>query len=148
MARFTPVLFNDDALALAIDDPSFAQNLRDTCVAERNGTLGVRGFRKTWFDRLLAKFGLYRRFPKEKNRYGVTDCAQILRPKMGDENRLILCWDYGWYDISDYAWQSDDDLAAAGDRMPNKNVFKSFIDTIETDLEQLKSIYDKVYGGD
>jgi hypothetical protein len=148
MGDFTPVLFNTDSISQVRDDPSFPQNLYERCVSSKNSSLSVRGFKKTFLDTLLAKLGLYRRSPKEKNRYGSTGCAQILRSKGADEARVILCWDYSWWDISDYAWGSDEVLAAAGDRMPNKDLFRTFIDILDKDLNQLKTIYDKVYGGD
>lgn len=148
MGDFTPVLISTDAIPLAKDDPSFASNLHAACVSGKNSTLGVRGYRKTLFDRILEKCGLCRRFPKEENRYGATDCAQVLRSKGADETRVIVCKEYTWWDISDYAWGSDDNLAAAGDRMPNKDLFKDFIDILDKETEQLKLIYEKVYGGD
>ena len=138
MGFLTPILFYNDHIHEAKSNTTIGKDLYMACIKGKDGDFSISRFRKTWLDKLLEKFGLYRK-PTNKNYKGCSSFAQVLRCKHADDFRLIGVLGNTWIDLSDQAYLSKDALQYVGTPISNKEYLQQLIKYAKKDIKVLEA---------
>lgn len=114
MGYLTPVLLYCDSMHEFVKDPLINERIREASFdAESSKNWGYpsdafyQTFYTSFFDKLLAFFGLKRIKPNLRCSRGGGSCALVLRPMHADCNRVLVVSGNGIVDLSDIIFHKE-----------------------------------------
>ena len=114
MGYLTPVLLYKDSMHEFVKDPLINERIYEAAnEAERSEDWGhpadafYQSFRPTFFDKILAFFGLKKIKPNLRQGWGSGSCALVLRSQHADVDRVLIVTGNGIMDLSDVIFHQE-----------------------------------------